>query len=519
MSISHETLINILNDVDTEHHFCLKADLRDKVIRNALKHIASGRFSKDLIAVLDTSHLRTGKSGYVLTYDRLYGDEFKLCDLSDGHVDEVPFEGMTGVECIDQEVSFYRISYADGNSRSIYIPEKYSDLIVDILQAVVEAKFSEDEEEEDIPEVKKLFRLALKYYQGDGVEEDKILAAKYWTQCANEGDELSAYNLGILYQNGDGVNKNIDKAVKWYKRAAELGSEDAKERLQELQPEPVGPAAQFDDKLVRVVADKMIKILDPKTDRLNQYLTMAGYGTLRDSAADAAEVFYNAAEQGNADAAFALAGLFEKGTGIVQDKDKALQLWKIAAKLNNTEAVYKLGQYYNDGPAKDKELALKCFLFGAKKGHVESMVLAGKLLASDNTKPDDKKEALKIWKSAVEKGSSEAALLLGKTYYFADGVEEDKKQGLKYLRFAEEHGNAEARELFRGTISDPIGAMLYSLKYGNTVVAADLGAKYAKGEGVPKDEEEAKFWMNVSFNPQKAEISEKLDALFKELYG
>ena len=181
--------------------------------------------------------------------------------------------------------------------------------------------------------------------------------------------------------------------------------------------------------------------------------------------------------------------------------------------------MYKLGQYYNDGPAKDKELALKCFLFGAKKGHVESMVLAGKLLASDNTKPDDKKEALKIWKSAVEKGSSEAALLLGKTYYFADGVEEDKKQGLKYLRFAEEHGNAEARELFRGTISDPIGAMLYSLKYGNTVVAADLGAKYAKGEGVPKDEEEAKFWMNVSFNPQKAEISEKLDALFKELYG
>ena len=52
--------------------------------------------------------------------------------------------------------------------------------------------------------------------------------------------------------------------------------------------------------------------------------------------------FTKAAEQDNVNSVFSLAGLYETGTGVPQDKMKALQLYSKAAEMGDKEAQLKV---------------------------------------------------------------------------------------------------------------------------------------------------------------------------------
>ncbi len=71
------------------------------------------------------------------------------------------------------------------------------------------------------PEFKQLRYEALKYYNGDGVDQDYEKAAELFEQASEAGDISAAYYLGLMYQEGTGVEQDIDEAVKWYTMAIE----------------------------------------------------------------------------------------------------------------------------------------------------------------------------------------------------------------------------------------------------------------------------------------------------------
>lgn len=54
------------------NQFVLTADLKSKVLQNALAHIAPELRKEDVVAVRDDSFLRNGKVGWILTSDRIY---------------------------------------------------------------------------------------------------------------------------------------------------------------------------------------------------------------------------------------------------------------------------------------------------------------------------------------------------------------------------------------------------------------------------------------------------------------
>ena len=60
---------------------------------------------------------------------------------------------------------------------------------------------------------------------------DKVLAAKWFRQAAEQGHAAAQYNLAACYHNGEGVRKNSVAAVKWCRKAAEQGLAVAKEGL------------------------------------------------------------------------------------------------------------------------------------------------------------------------------------------------------------------------------------------------------------------------------------------------
>ena len=56
-------------------------------------------------------------------------------------------------------------------------------------------------------------------------EEEESLSAKFEAtkQKAEQGDEVSQFNLGKLYYLGEGVEKDLKEAMKWFRKAADQG--------------------------------------------------------------------------------------------------------------------------------------------------------------------------------------------------------------------------------------------------------------------------------------------------------
>lgn len=58
-----------------------------------------------------------------------------------------------------------------------------------------------------------------------GSEEDKVVAAKWFTSSANAGNSKAQAMLGTMYYNASGgLEKNDNEALRWYMKAAEQGS-------------------------------------------------------------------------------------------------------------------------------------------------------------------------------------------------------------------------------------------------------------------------------------------------------
>ena len=61
--------------------------------------------------------------------------------------------------------------------------------------------------------------IALRYYFGEGVNEDNVEARKYFSISANMGYGRSLLFLGDIYYYGHGVDSDISQAVEWWKKA------------------------------------------------------------------------------------------------------------------------------------------------------------------------------------------------------------------------------------------------------------------------------------------------------------
>ena len=69
-----------------------------------------------------------------------------------------------------------------------------------------------------------MFRLAVMYFDGDGVDVDKSEARKWWEKAAERGYARAMTYLGLMYYVGDGVKENKNKARKLWEKAAELNN-------------------------------------------------------------------------------------------------------------------------------------------------------------------------------------------------------------------------------------------------------------------------------------------------------
>lgn len=73
--------------------------------------------------------------------------------------------------------------------------------------------------------------LALMYYEGLGIPEDRALAASWFRKAADQGVSTAQFSLGLMYFRGQGVEKDSREAARWFQKAADQDDAEAQINL------------------------------------------------------------------------------------------------------------------------------------------------------------------------------------------------------------------------------------------------------------------------------------------------
>ena len=91
--------------------------------------------------------------------------------------------------------------------------------------------------------------------QGNGIDEDALEAARWFTLAAQQGLAVSQARLGAMHEHGKGVAQDDALAHAWYSLAFAGGQKNAAERIAALEkrmsPEQRARAAELAPTLVR----------------------------------------------------------------------------------------------------------------------------------------------------------------------------------------------------------------------------------------------------------------------------
>ena len=219
------------------------------------------------------------------------------------------------------------------------------------------------------------FALALRYADGDGVEQNQSKAVHWYQKAAEQGHAKAQFNLAVRYENGNGIERDQTKAVRWYLKAAQQGHSGAQFNL----------AVCYRD----------------------------GNGVQEDQW-KASHWFHMAAEQGDAVAQFNLAVRYEEGRGIHQDQSKAIRWYRTAAHHGYANAQNNLAICYEQGRGvkQDQHEAVRWYRAAAEQGHASAQYnLSICYRDGDGVAVD--LDTAELWaQKAVEQGHESAPKLL-----------------------------------------------------------------------------------------------------------
>lgn len=302
-----------------------------------------------------------------------------------------------------------------------------------------------------------LYSLGMLYLHGKGVEQDEGKACGLFLQSYKKGNPYAAYELGKLYEAGKGTEKNTDKSERCY-RAAFLGFLNLEKKSKDdtlwyrigsmyLYGTGTEPDAAQAEKYLLQAADygnahaayQLAKLyirqetqkLQEEPDRIPDY----------EKIKKAVSWLTEAAEQENLHADYALGKLYGDGVLIAKEMDKVFFHLHRAAQAGNVYAQYRLGRWYLTEEYKDIPKAVHYLRQAAGQKNDLAAYRLGKIYLSGNDMPKNAELALRYLEESAHAGNQYAQYALGKLYLIGRDVEQDKEKAYEYLRQAAEQGN------------------------------------------------------------------------------
>lgn len=161
------------------------------------------------------------------------------------------------------------------------------------------------------------------YYDGEGVEQDKIMAEVLFKKACNGGNYGTCYYLGLTYELDDGVDASV--AEKFYKKGCDGNDMDSCLELARIYNNGSGVYQ----------SDLMEKEFSQKAKKL----------------------FEKACDNGNEEGYYGLGNMHNEGVGVQQNYFKAKSFYEKACSDGHMGACVELGTLHKEGKGTRKDFA------------------------------------------------------------------------------------------------------------------------------------------------------------------
>lgn len=279
----------------------------------------------------------------------------------------------------------------------------------------------------------------------DPSDVNNVHAFFWYLKSANNEYIEAQYKLALCYEKGHGVIRNLDEAKRWYEKAAVLGDEKSKVRYLKIKYNKTY------ESVIRYRSSLLFKA--DQGERYNQFLL--------------GEWFNNHNSQSSY-------------------KGEAIKWYKRAAETDHYEAMYKLGECYEETGS--FSLAIKWLKKAAEGGNRKSYIKLGQLYLYGGMVNKDVEEALKYFRLVLDEDISAADLCnIGYSFDVGDTVPVDKFKAVEYYRKAAEKGDI--------------------------VAHYNIGVCYENGSGVLQNIEIAKDWYKKASEQGYSQAQQALDRI------
>jgi uncharacterized protein len=222
--------------------------------------------------------------------------------------------------------------------------------------------------------------------------------------------------------------------------------------------------------------------------------------------AEAAKWFHKAADQGHANAQFNLGLMYYTGEGVELNKAEAPKWFHKAADQGHAKAQFNLGFTYQKGEGVEvnKAEAAKWYHKAAEQGDANAQFNTGVMYQKGEGVEVNKTEAAKWYHKAADQGHAKAQCNLAIMNYRGEGVEVNKAETAKWYHKAADQGQAEAQcnlatMYYKGEgveVNKAEAAKRYqkAAEQGYAVAQRSVSLCYREGMGVEKDLLLATYW-------------------------
>lgn len=234
--------------------------------------------------------------------------------------------------------------------------------------------------------------------------------------------EDNAYFIkqGEKYQNGIGVQKDYEKAFDYFLKAA--------------------------------------KNNDPVAQNIIASYYMGGIGKIKINYESAFEWYRKSAELGSLTGIYNLGLAYFHGIGVNEDKNKATNLFQIAANKNMPEALNQLAIQYINGEIVEKNLekAFELNLLSAQQNYAPAMNDVGLAYQMGTGVEKNTLKATEWFKKSSNLGNANAYFNLAIKYESGDGIDKNEEKAISFYQLAADHGKKEAMEILIEIYSDKL---------------------------------------------------------------
>jgi TPR repeat protein len=308
----------------------------------------------------------------------------------------------------------------------------------------------------NVPEAARLYSLAaargvpeavyalceiLKTGEG-GVPRDLAKAAEVAMESAERGHFLGLVQWAECLERGIGIAVDAERAREVLARAQ--GPEFVKEQNDYAFALENGKGCRQD----QAAALRWYRVAAGHREPMAMY--NLGMSLLRQSPAEAAELFRQAAEAGNELAMYRYAACLRGGQGVAKNAVEAKNWFAKAAAAGNPGACRMLGLMFENGEGgrSDKVEAVRWYQMAADKGDTVGMACLGDMYENGKGVPKNLAEAIRWYRQAIELNAPVMALRnLALLYRDGKGVEKNLDEARALLERAIALGFPEAAKL------------------------------------------------------------------------